>query len=44
VETSIARALLSGDVQDGATIHVDAKGDELMVSFENPAPGREVGA
>jgi ATP-dependent Clp protease ATP-binding subunit ClpB len=36
VETRIGRALLGGDVRDGATVRVDAKGDELLVTYENP--------
>jgi ATP-dependent Clp protease ATP-binding subunit ClpB len=36
VETRIGRALLGGDVRDGATVRVDAKGDELVVTYENP--------
>jgi ATP-dependent Clp protease ATP-binding subunit ClpB len=35
VETRIARALLSGEILDGATIIVDADGDELLVSWSN---------
>jgi ATP-dependent Clp protease ATP-binding subunit ClpB len=38
VETRIGRALLGGDVQDGAVIRVDVRDDELVVSYENPAP------
>jgi ATP-dependent Clp protease ATP-binding subunit ClpB len=38
VETRIGRALLGGDVRDGATVRVDAKGEELVVTYENP-PG-----
>jgi ATP-dependent Clp protease ATP-binding subunit ClpB len=34
VETRIGRALLGGDVQDGATIRVDVRGEELVVSFD----------
>ncbi len=37
LETRIARALIAGDVRDGATITVDAEGDELVVRWENPA-------
>ncbi|MDX6667858.1 MAG: ATP-dependent Clp protease ATP-binding subunit ClpB, partial [Solirubrobacteraceae bacterium] len=37
VETRIARALLSGEILDGATIIVDAKVDELLVGWRNPA-------
>jgi ATP-dependent Clp protease ATP-binding subunit ClpB len=36
VETRVARAMLSGDVQDGAVIHIDVRAGELDVSFENP--------
>lgn len=36
VETRIGRALLAGDVRDGVTVRVDAKGDELHVTYENP--------
>jgi ATP-dependent Clp protease ATP-binding subunit ClpB len=37
VETRIGRALLAGDIPDGATIRLDAEGDELIVRFEAPA-------
>lgn len=30
------RALLGGDVRDGATVRVDARGGELIVTYENP--------
>jgi ATP-dependent Clp protease ATP-binding subunit ClpB len=43
VETRIGRALLAGDVQDGATIHVDVTGDELTVTYQNPAAVRTDG-
>jgi ATP-dependent Clp protease ATP-binding subunit ClpB len=36
VETRIGRALLGGDVLDGAVIHIDVREDELVVSYENP--------
>jgi ATP-dependent Clp protease ATP-binding subunit ClpB len=36
VETRIARALLGGDIQDGATITVDVRGGEFVVEYENP--------
>jgi ATP-dependent Clp protease ATP-binding subunit ClpB len=35
VETRIGRALISGDIRDGAAIIVDADGDELLVSWRN---------
>ncbi len=36
VETRIGRALLRGDLHDGAQIHVDVRGGELIVTHENP--------
>ena len=36
VETRIVRALLSGEILDGATIILDAEGDELTVRWQNP--------
>jgi ATP-dependent Clp protease ATP-binding subunit ClpB len=36
VETRIARALLGGDILDGATVVVDAQDDELVVTWRNP--------
>jgi ATP-dependent Clp protease ATP-binding subunit ClpB len=36
VETRIGRALLSGQILDGATITLDAEGDELAVRWQNP--------
>jgi ATP-dependent Clp protease ATP-binding subunit ClpB len=33
VETRIARALIAGEIRDGATITVDADGDELIVRW-----------
>ena len=35
VETRIGRALLTGDVRDGAVIRIDYTGGELAVSYEN---------
>ena len=37
VETRIGRALLAGDVRDGAVIHVDLEESELTVSYQNRA-------
>jgi ATP-dependent Clp protease ATP-binding subunit ClpB len=37
VETRIGRALLSGDVPDGATITIDAVADQLTVTWSQPA-------
>jgi len=42
VETRIARALLAGDVEDGAVVTVDAQDGELVVRYENPLEVREV--
>jgi ATP-dependent Clp protease ATP-binding subunit ClpB len=36
VETRIARALLSGQIHDGAVILLDAEGDDLVVRWRNP--------
>jgi ATP-dependent Clp protease ATP-binding subunit ClpB len=36
VETRIGRALLAGDIRDGATIIVDTDGDELAIRWRNP--------
>jgi ATP-dependent Clp protease ATP-binding subunit ClpB len=36
VETLVGRALLRGDVQDGATVRVDAEHAELMVTYDQP--------
>ena len=37
VETRIARALVAGDVRDGAVIKVGLADGELSVSYDNPA-------
>ena len=37
VETRIGRALLTGDIYDGAVIRVQRDGDQLAVTYENPA-------
>jgi ATP-dependent Clp protease ATP-binding subunit ClpB len=39
VETRIGRALLTGDILDGATIVLEAEGDELVVSWRNADAG-----
>jgi ATP-dependent Clp protease ATP-binding subunit ClpB len=41
VETRIGRALLGGDVRDGAIVRVDAEGGELVVTYENPPESQE---
>jgi ATP-dependent Clp protease ATP-binding subunit ClpB len=37
VETRIGRALIAGNIGDGARIVIDADGDELIVRWQNPA-------
>ena len=37
VETRIGRALLSGDIADGATIRVDATDGQLTVGYDDAA-------
>jgi ATP-dependent Clp protease ATP-binding subunit ClpB len=44
VETRIARALIGGDILDGAVIHVGLRDGELVVSHDNPAPKAEAAA
>jgi ATP-dependent Clp protease ATP-binding subunit ClpB len=44
VETRIGRALLGGDVRDGAVVRVDAKGEELVVTWENPPEAERTAA
>jgi ATP-dependent Clp protease ATP-binding subunit ClpB len=39
VETQVGRAMIAGDVADGATIRIDVADDELVVDYDNPAPG-----
>jgi ATP-dependent Clp protease ATP-binding subunit ClpB len=41
VETRLGRALIAGDIRDGATITVDAEGDGLVVQWQGPAADRE---
>jgi len=36
LETRVGRALLGGEVQDGALIRVDVAEGELAVGYENP--------
>jgi ATP-dependent Clp protease ATP-binding subunit ClpB len=43
VETQVGRAMIAGDVADGAVIRIDVADDELMVDFENPVPVTETG-
>jgi len=37
VETRIARALLAGDILDGATVRVEVQEGEIVITHENPA-------
>jgi ATP-dependent Clp protease ATP-binding subunit ClpB len=41
VETRIARAVIAGDIQDAATIVLDADDDELVISWREPGATRE---
>src|SRR5215813_5587583 len=43
LETRIGRALIAGDVLEGATIRIDVREDALTTAIENPQP-EEVGA
>jgi ATP-dependent Clp protease ATP-binding subunit ClpB len=43
LETRIGRALIAGNVREGATIRVDVREDTLTTAIENPQP-EEVGA
>jgi ATP-dependent Clp protease ATP-binding subunit ClpB len=43
VETRIGRALIADVVRDGATITLDADGEELVVRFSQPAPDTSSG-
>ena len=38
IETRIGRALLGGDIEDGAVVRVDMAEGELVVGYSNPAP------
>ena len=44
VETRIGRALLTDDIPDGAIIHVELKGEELVVTHDDPQPPSNAGA
>jgi ATP-dependent Clp protease ATP-binding subunit ClpB len=44
VETRIARALIGGNVQDGAVIHIALRDGELVVTWDNPAPEAQAAA
>ena len=43
LETRIGRALIAGDIRDGATLTVDLQGDELTVTHVNPAQEEDAG-
>ena len=44
VETRIGRALLTGDILDGATIRVDASDGQLDVEWDNPTGDQQAAA
>ena len=44
LETRVGRALLGGEVQDGAAIRVDVAEGELAVTYENPPAQRQPAA
>jgi ATP-dependent Clp protease ATP-binding subunit ClpB len=44
VETRIGRALLTGDIRDGAMIRVEYSGGELTVSYDNSADAEDTAA
>ncbi len=44
LETRIGRALLGGDVQDGATIGVDVRDGQLDITYHNPPGGKQAAA
>jgi ATP-dependent Clp protease ATP-binding subunit ClpB len=44
VETRIARALIADAIAPGATIRVQLKGDELVVTHDDPVPAVGTGA
>jgi ATP-dependent Clp protease ATP-binding subunit ClpB len=44
VETRIGRALLTGEIHDGAVIRVELENDQLVVRHENPPEEKETPA
>jgi ATP-dependent Clp protease ATP-binding subunit ClpB len=36
IETRIGRALLTGEIEDGAVVRVELEGDRLVVRHQNP--------
>jgi ATP-dependent Clp protease ATP-binding subunit ClpB len=38
LETRIGRALVAGDVREGATIRVDVAADALTIAIDSPQP------
>jgi ATP-dependent Clp protease ATP-binding subunit ClpB len=44
VETQVGRAMIAGDVADGATIRIDVVNEALTVDYENPPAGQESAA
>jgi ATP-dependent Clp protease ATP-binding subunit ClpB len=43
VETQVGRAMIAGDIADGAVIRIDVTDDELVVDYDNPAPANDAG-
>ncbi|MGW5366469.1 ATP-dependent chaperone ClpB [Actinopolymorpha pittospori] len=44
VETRIGRTLIAGDIQDGATLHIDTDNGEIAITYENPTPTNQARA
>nr|WP_238362530.1 ATP-dependent chaperone ClpB [Actinopolymorpha pittospori] len=44
VETRIGRTLIAGDIQDGATLHIDTDNGEITITHENPTPTNQARA
>ena len=43
VETRVGRAMIAGDVADGAVIRIDVVDDELVVDYDDSAPAHATG-
>ncbi len=44
VETRIGRALVAGDIHDGAVIHVSVREGEIVVTYDNPPAAGQLSA
>ncbi|MDQ1517622.1 MAG: hypothetical protein QOE80_3452, partial [Actinomycetota bacterium] len=42
-ETQVGRAMIAGDIADGAVIRIDVADDELVVDYDNPASVTDAG-